>query len=160
MQPIRHTLYHASPHKFIAPSPDQISANRTGHANGLLGLWAANRSDWIANFGVNIYALSAIGTTRDITIKELQSMGSNPEDFVEKRRELLEAGCDILRLIESDGRSEMSIIVNFDVIEDFQCCTPKAEPIVRQSEANLRKSRVEDEDSYVETDTDTDRPGI
>jgi hypothetical protein len=38
-------MFHASSHLYHRPDYDLLSANRTNHANGALGLWVSHSAD-------------------------------------------------------------------------------------------------------------------
>lgn len=119
MKLISSTFYHASAHEFSMPNYNRIHENTTNHENGLLGLWVSVKSDWITTFGGNIYQMDVSGTCQDITVPELRAYGNDPETFIQIRQKLLADGCDVLRLVEQDGHSDMSIVINFSAIKNF-----------------------------------------
>lgn len=82
------TLYHASKHRFDFPAFDKSTGNRENHENGALGLWVAERSDWIGAFGNHVYALRLEGREVDLSISELASWATQrvDEQFYEAKR--------------------------------------------------------------------------
>lgn len=132
-QPLRR--YHASHHEFDFPDYEKMVCNKTGHDNGLLGLWVSVKSDWIEGFGPKVYEMDIEGTSKDLSITQLHRWAfdhaDDPDFYRGLRQQLLAEGVAYLRLVESDGRSEMGVIVDFDVIQDFRRMdepkkTPKA----------------------------------
>ncbi len=116
-------MFHASKHSFSAPDLELLAKNREGHANGALGLWVAKKSDWIEGFGEHLYEVRIKGTIEDLSIEELSKWAnqSSDADFYEfKRSALMARGVQYLRLAESDGRSEMGVLLDFGAIECFQ----------------------------------------
>lgn len=114
-------LFHASKHEFDFPDYDQITSNMTGHANGMLGLWVAVKNDWIESFGGVLYEVDLKDpVVRDVTIDELSSWSHHDEEYHKDLRDkYILDGVDFLRLVETDGRSAMGVVVNFDAIESF-----------------------------------------
>lgn len=113
-------LFHASNSEFEWPCYASVKANRTGHENGLLGLWCGVEGDWVENFGAIKYEIQAAGLIRQIEIGALTNMGGDPQYFERVREALLHDGCEILRIVELDGRSAMSIIVNLGCIHSCE----------------------------------------
>lgn len=140
-QPQSFLMFHASKHVFDIPVYEQIAVNRENHANGLLGLWVSHKSDWIAGFGEHLYEIEFSGSVYDLTIAELASWCDNEDGFyLTKRKELLDKGFSYMRLIESDGRSEMGVIINFNSI---QSCINRAEMnSKRDADSLLNKKSV------------------
>lgn len=114
-----HTLWHSSPHIFDMPCIGLIESNRSNHANGLLGLWASVSPKWTRGFGDNLYLLKVKGNVKNLSVKDLAKMGPDTEPYIVMRQELLYFGVDILRIVECNGISEMSVIVNFDSIMEL-----------------------------------------
>lgn len=120
-------MFHASRHSFEFPDYEKICSNRTGHENGDLGLWVANKSDWIDGFGGYVYEVDFEGVSKDLSIHELSKWAcltdgsaENSSFYRSKREEMITQGISFLRLVEDDGRSEMGIVLNFDSIKSFR----------------------------------------
>lgn len=119
--------FHASKHIFETPDYELLATNRSGHENGLLGLWVAKSKEWIQGFGPHIYELEIIGECLEITVEQLRSWGreceGNPGGWLRKRGELLSDGIDYLKVVEFGGRVDMAIVINFTSIRQFDRIT-------------------------------------
>lgn len=120
------TLYHASPHLFGKPSYDALVQNRLNHANGNLGLWFSTSVAWISGFGNNVYSFQIANESLkngiDISIgnlKEMDNLFFEEKDYQEKRIELISQGYQFIRIIENNGRFDMGIVLDFDIIYNF-----------------------------------------
>ena len=116
-------MFHASPNTFAFPDYALLTTNQLNHDNGLLGLWVATESDWIESFGTHVYAVEITGNSQDLTLSQLVDWDrkkNDPAFYRSQRQAYLDQGIDFLRLIETDGRSAMGIVLNFDAISAFQ----------------------------------------
>jgi hypothetical protein len=113
--------HHASPHRFDFPDYQALVEHRQNHANGNLGLWVATGDHaWIEGFGEHIYRVELAGRMRDITVGKLQRLPREAPWYQMRRDQLIAEGITCLRVIESDGRSDMAIVVDFDAISRFE----------------------------------------
>lgn len=123
-------IYHNSNTKFAFPSHESIIKNRTGHVNGVLGLWFANNTKWNDSFGVYTYEIEIHDSSVSlISVNDLMSWEKNiskqyinendkEKAYLELREKLLK-NYSVLQIQELDGRYEMGIILNFDSIVKF-----------------------------------------
>lgn len=118
------TRYHASDHEFDFPSYERMAANKTGHDNGLLGLWVSVKPDWITGFGSTVYAMEIEGVSKDLPIRDLKQWAhdhwNDPDFYKRVRRQLIAEGVAYLILVELDGRSEMGVVVDLGAIRNFR----------------------------------------
>jgi len=116
-------MFHASPHEFKFPVYDLLIKNTTNHDNSVLGLWVSSRTDWIGGFGENFYKVDIDARSIDRSVVELRQWAvENPNEpyfYTEQRQRLLLDEVDYIRVVESDGRSEMGIVLNFNAIMAF-----------------------------------------
>lgn len=135
-------MFHASKERYEQPCYASCHENRTNHENGNLGLWFSTDASWIKGFGSNTYQfnLDSVSETRnyDLLFKDLalwNHQGFQAEDYQEKRLELIAKGYDFIRIIESNGRFDMGIVLNFDAILNFSLIAEKQiEPHSRKHE--------------------------
>ena len=125
--------YHASKHKYDFPSYENLIENRTNHANGNLGLWFSTKSDWIENFGKNVYEFEI--DEKNINFMDFSECvkwhkkfkGETESNAVELeciyyqelRNELMKKHKVIL-FKETNGEIAMGIILDFTAIKDFK----------------------------------------
>lgn len=126
------TFFHASNHEFDRPDYDKMAALMTGHPNGRLGLWIANCDDWIHGFGRSVYEVNIDGKAQNLSIDQLSSWNNeddgNPDFYVNLRNQFLSQNIDVLHLVELNGKSEMSIVINFDAITRFELMSEVQSP--------------------------------
>lgn len=120
------TCYHASKHIFNAPSYEKCISNRENHSNGNLGLWFSVEASWIQDFGSNIYQFELFDRTGSQGIElpfdkllEWNKRGFDTNAYQDKRLELIAAGFDFIKIIESRGTFDMGIVLNFESIVDY-----------------------------------------
>lgn len=114
--------YHRSRHVFNFPSIEEIERNRTGHANGLLGLWVAFKDDdWVRGFGSILYTMDVEpSSVRSLHIEYIARLWSDPETHVNLRAEFLADGVDMIYIVENSGKCDMGVVVNFEIISNFR----------------------------------------
>lgn len=109
-------VFHASDTQLQMLNYEALLQNIKNHDNGALGLWCAFDSQWIKPFGCKMYELEVSGSFYDMTIHELAKYnrdGLSREDYTARRNELISQGFDYIRLLESDGRCDMIILLDF-----------------------------------------------
>ena len=114
MNPIK--VFHASDSDLNALDYESLLNNIKNHDNGALGLWCAFDNVWSKPFGSKMYQVEVAGNFYNMTIDELAKYNRihySRADYTNRRNELIGQGFDYIRLLESDGRCDMVIILNF-----------------------------------------------
>ena len=123
--------YHSSSSLFDFPDYEQMHNNRTGHANGALGLWCGS-DDWcISKFG-GLYGYElevdySDENVYDMEIEELSDLGGDGDYsekehvkiFTELHDYYLNKGIKIIRIIEGNQESRMAVILDFSLIKNI-----------------------------------------
>jgi len=110
-------VYHNSPHIFEKPTIEMIVANRTNHANGLLGLWFSTSNSWQEGFGQYCYEIDIPDDVRIMymDIDDFVDMCKNKTDFLYIRNELLDNDYAAIYIRELSDKVEMGILLDLDI---------------------------------------------
>jgi hypothetical protein len=113
-------MFHKTSSKIYVPDYDKLLVSISNHGNGALGLWYANEDkEWAGGFGSNVYEFGIKNPKPyNMTVTELRGLGRNGlvDEFTRYRNMLMKENFNYIKIIESDGRCDMGVVLDFNAI--------------------------------------------
>lgn len=113
------TLYHGTDRLFDRFEDQFLASVADRASNGYLGVWCSYDLELAARFGKYVLLLDAqVSAYYDLPIDALSrwhreaNLVDAASFYAERRQDFLLRGCNVLRIIEVDGRCEMCVVLD------------------------------------------------